>query len=65
MIVSDACTMNIINDPTWSVNAISRIVIDYSSVLLQIVSSFYVCHDDSNMFKVQATDVAIVYDDIS
>ncbi len=60
MIVNDACTMNIKNDATRSVIDTSRSVIDYSSVLLQIVSSFYVCHDDSNMFKAQATEVAIV-----
>ena len=60
MIVKDACTMNIKNDATRTVIVTSKSVIDDSSVLLQILSSFYVCHDDSNMFKLQATEVAIV-----
>jgi hypothetical protein len=58
-IVSDACSINIINDASRSANDTSRIIIDNSSVALRIVASFT---DDSrgvsyngNMFIVQAT----------
>jgi len=38
MTVSDAFTINIINDATWSVNDASMGIIDGSRVMLQIVA---------------------------
>ncbi len=53
MIISDACTINIINDNSRSVFEASRSVIDNYKVMLQIVASLY---SDCNMFFiVQAT----------
>jgi hypothetical protein len=58
-IVSDACTINIRNDASRSVNDTSRSVIDDSRVILQIVATLSY-HSRGviykrNMFIVQAT----------
>jgi hypothetical protein len=58
-IVSDACTTNIINDASRSVNHPSSSVIDDSIATVQIVVSLYDHHDGHNMFIVQATELLI------
>ncbi len=53
MIVSDACTINIINEAARIVNDAFRSIIGDSRMTLQ--SGVYDSHDDRNVFIVQAT----------
>jgi hypothetical protein len=61
MIVSDACTINIINDTSRSVNDAFRSVIENCKVTLQLWHHLDKYHDSCNMFIIQATVLARVF----
>ncbi len=60
MIVNDACSTNIINEASRSVNEAFRNIID-DSRRSKLWHNFCNHHDDCNMFLVQATEYIIEY----
>jgi hypothetical protein len=59
-IVSDACTITIMNGTSRSVYDTYRSVIDDSRVTLEIVASLYDRHGSRNVFIVEATGVNLI-----
>jgi len=54
MIISDICTIKVINDTSTGVNDASRSIIDDSNCHSELWHHLYDNHDDSNVFIVKA-----------